>query len=416
MTKGWMGHLRKYLSYIVLCLFICGFIIMTASLSHAMLIVGDSIAAGYYADNTGDDDLGGFIPTLKTALGWAGASHNEGIAAATSETVEDNIDTFLATHSPSVVYLHVGTNDISFGRTISQLLTSFDYILSACRTANAELIVNEILPYDGETRKIFNARIEDWCFTNDVKLSPTFLDFTAIGGDVAASGYTSDGVHPTRTGYDLLGPLIAKAGIPTRKRTWGHDNFPDFAYASWKHWLLNGTSNISGDADDGTLNVPQSQTADSNVQSFYPNGNAIIVSSNVSDGSPIIYYRTSSSNFTRNNTVINWIEYTGAFTSSDLFIQIRVGNSGSTTAQVDDITVDWGIRGEDGYTISDIVTAIRETSVSASDRFTISDAGGDNWIIVSASDSFTIDDKARIKAGNINLKNVILKNVILKGN
>jgi len=323
---------------------------------HPLMGIGDSICAGHPAF-TGPEEGGPsgdpnsqYFPYLETELGETLYYYNAGIGGNTASQVDSRIQALLDSKYPQDVYVHVGVNDIAGSVTWTSYISSINSILSKCTSAGSTMYISQILPWTNgsesqqQTVKEWNASLESWCIDNNVEMFPTYQALADHDTDdlhQSSPDYDADGVHPTIDGYEAMGIKHAYPAIPSYKRTWGSSNYPYFSNESWDYCLLSGTASISGDTDTGTLILPQNDTVDTPVKCLPSGSNTITLSTAISAGTVEIYYRTSSSNFDRNNTVIAWSLYSTPITSTDQFIQMRVKGTSVTDANIDDMTMDW---------------------------------------------------------------------------
>jgi lysophospholipase L1-like esterase len=126
--------------------------------------------------------------------------------------------------------LHIGTNDFIQGRTVQSAVTNLDKIIDKLTVLrpNARLLVSSIIPLADAIKnakvKSYNQQIRDVLVPKHRGLGRkvTFVDqyknFVDSTGKVIASSL-SDGVHPSRAGYDKIGDTWAQAILSaTRKR------------------------------------------------------------------------------------------------------------------------------------------------------------------------------------------------------
>ena len=265
--------------------------------------------------------------------------------------------------------------------------------------AGATLYPMEITPdcsetYDAginfsNTIKLWNANLEDYSFLNNLPMTPSFIELSDLAKDdclLAAYNSQGDGLHPGAAGDVVYGYLAYHAAIPTRSRDWGKSSYPNFGHESWSWWLITNTSgnssivggtsdSVLGHLNGGVLTLANGDYAVSDVVSFLPNSNNISITATTSQGTPVIYYRTSTSNFVRSSgtagtygTVNNgaWTTYTGAFSltaGTAQFIQIKIANASATQLQVSQATLNWNTVATT-YTISGTVSGAVQTGVT----------------------------------------------------
>jgi hypothetical protein len=168
--------------------------------------------------------------------------------------------------------------------------------------------------------------------------------------------YSSDSglgyLHPNAAGDVILGYLMYNAAVPARTRDWGNAAYPQMGHESWSWWIgtdgghgapsLTGgtTDSVTGQLNGGSLNLPQSSSAVSDVLAFVPGSNNITITSTVTQGAVVIKYQTYANNEYRTQNSA-WITYTGPFTTSNNFVQIQLSNTQATTAIVSIVKLDW---------------------------------------------------------------------------
>jgi len=303
----------------------------------------------------------GPLPTLETYTGLT--YHNSGESGTCIATGYSNISIWLTIYAPSRVYCNYGINDIrtwadTCHSPMETWLAYYAAIKSACTSAGATLYAMQITPDCGctidfgndpsGTIKLWNAYLEDWCFTNGIPMCPTYQDMSSSSSDDCLSSNSSDGIHPNAAGDPIYGYLMYKSGIPTRSRDWGNAAYPTMGHESWSWWVITGgsisggsTDNVTGLNNGGSLSLPQSASAVSNVQAILPGSNTITITPTISQGTVIVSYRTSATNFARTSSDISWTTYTGGFTTTDNFIQIKLSNSEASTALISTASLDW---------------------------------------------------------------------------
>ena len=197
-------------------------------------------------------------------------------------------------------------------------------------------------------RKIWNAGIEKFCFDNSLKLAPSYQEMAetdvANEDDLESSFDNGDGTHPNVVGYTRLGQLLAHAAVPDRFRYWGHTSYEDFGYESWSWWLLTGSASITGDADTGSLNLPQNDTGSGSVKCIESGSKTITITPSLSQGTVDIKYRTSDTNFDRDDAA-GWSDYSAPFITTDQFIQVRLVGSSGADAIVSEVLMTWVLIG-----------------------------------------------------------------------
>lgn len=321
--------------------------------SAEILAVGDSICnGGIYSGSGGYPDGWSFTEihwtTLMSDLGHPTWTHsNQGVDGQTASYVDTNISTWITSTSPSYVYCHVGTNDAcAWSVALNDYLASMSSIKTKCGAT--PLIVNQLLPRSDyiSTVKLWNAALENWAYANNVKMSPVYQKLASTSTateDYLSSSYASDSspsIHPNLAGYTLMGHLMAHAQIPARKRVWGAtgnidaNGCQDFGYVSWAWAVLSGSASVTENADTGVVTLAQNETADLTVECLPTGSKTIHLDAVERSGTATLYYRTAATtNFAR-NAGTSWTAYSGSFSTTDQFIQVRIKNESATPAVV----------------------------------------------------------------------------------
>lgn len=189
-----------------------------------ILVDGDSVALGYNAQ------LGGFRPGLQSGLTAAGVSwttcgplsdawgnHNAVIATALSQKTS-GFQTIVANARPHIIVINQGVNDMGGvaaggqGRTAAQTHTALTAALDCAQTAAPEAFcfVNKVIvPDKNDIPAYYDARftIADYNAGLPSLLAARSRCYLI---DIGAPE-TSDGVHPTQTGYATMASQVLAA-------------------------------------------------------------------------------------------------------------------------------------------------------------------------------------------------------------
>ena len=325
---------------------------------------GDSIGLGFNGKGTpfcGDettDPANGFWPYL------GGTYSNDAKGGDKSSDVASQVADIVAGHTFTKYYLHVGINNILWDLALADYLTDLGTIKTAVQT-KGELIIDQILPtcyvLSGdicskvETIKKWNAGLEEWCRTNSIKLVNLYQDFcesstTAEGIDWPTK--SCDLLHPRQAGYAYGSTFFAHAAVPSQKRVWGATSYPDFGHVSWKWWVLTGAA-IQGNSDTGELVLDNGDSAAGTVECLPTGSKTINLAASAYSGACNISYRTSASTIFYRGSAGAWTSYTGAFSTTDQFIQVKVDNSSSPPAVVKYVAMTWSGSAPDTETDSE---------------------------------------------------------------
>lgn len=187
---------------------------------NRVIFVGDSITGG-----TGDSRYGGYsgraaltLPVNCYANAQGGAQLTSFVSGYSSSLTKSIIVGLRG--QPSVVFLHMGTNDLTIGgRTAAQIYADIQAYAGFVRADGAKIVVSTILPNAGwngtqqTTRNDLNTLIRNgWSSFAD-----GLCDFAAdpvMGPQAAASNATlyGDGLHPAPQGHANLA-VLADAAI-----------------------------------------------------------------------------------------------------------------------------------------------------------------------------------------------------------
>jgi len=343
--------------------------------SHQILCIGDSIMHGNGDTNDGTrpcsvaaTDMS--LTYANTSIGGTCTGYNDIFG----DSALNQLIVYFGSNTTSKVYSEPGVNDIGYSgcnTKLSAWLTYYQSILTNTVNAGATLYPMQILPTRNhpvggdisQIIKIWNAWLEDWAYTNSLNLVPSYIEMGSPTTDDAinVSYNTPDGIHPNYAGDSVLGYLMSKSAVPTRSRDWGNASYPDFGHESWSWWLITGTGSLNGGTTDsttghlngGSLYLSQSASAVSDVLAILPNSHPISITHTTTQGTPVISYLTSTSNFARSaetssSTIPSnngsWTIYTMPFTltpGTAQFIQIKISNSNATELHVDTLTLNW---------------------------------------------------------------------------
>jgi acyl-CoA thioesterase-1 len=164
-----------------------------AATAPTILIVGDSISAGY-----GLPPNSGWVTLLQQRLARAHYPQrvvNASISGDTSASGRARLDTLLARERPAITVIELGGNDGLRGGSLDAMRTNLDAMVVAAQKAGSRvLLVGMQLPpnYGPAYVRQFDATYADVAKTRHVALVP-FL-FEGFGDDNAL--FQPDGIHP----------------------------------------------------------------------------------------------------------------------------------------------------------------------------------------------------------------------------
>ncbi len=185
------------------------------ALAGTVLIVGDSLSAGYGLPNGS-----GWVSLLNERLVTEFPDIslvNASISGETSAGGKQRIQALLERHQPGVVVVELGANDGLRGIRIPLIRDNLAAIVDACLQSGAKtLVIGMRVPpnYGREYAEKFHAMFKEVSNREDVSLVPFLLD--GFADDRAM--FQEDGIHPSSdaqplildTVYERLRPLLHK--------------------------------------------------------------------------------------------------------------------------------------------------------------------------------------------------------------
>lgn len=173
----------------------------TVHAAPVILVVGDSLSAGY-----GLKQNEGWVSLLETRLIEQGFAHQVVNASISGETTAGALERFeplLGRHAPDTVIIELGGNDGLRGLTIGAMRKNLSQMIDMAQKAHARVVlVGMALPpnygplYDSAFRKTYRDLAEQY----GTALVPFLL--AGIENDLAA--FQSDGIHPNAASQIVL--------------------------------------------------------------------------------------------------------------------------------------------------------------------------------------------------------------------
>ncbi len=179
--------------------------------ANTVLVVGDSISAGYGVD-TGK----GWVDLLAERLrarnaGWRVV--NASVSGDTTSGGAARIDAALAEHTPRVVILELGGNDALRGQPVTMMRDNLALMVQRSRSAGARvLLLGMRIPpnYGPAYTKAFSELYRSLASTLDVALVSFLLEDVALDDRLMQP----DGIHPTTQAQ----PIMLETVWPTLER------------------------------------------------------------------------------------------------------------------------------------------------------------------------------------------------------
>lgn len=173
----------------------------TLSQQQSILIMGDSISAGF-----GIDQEQGWVNLLITRLNTLKPPYrviNASISGETSRGGANRIKPLLKQHNPDLVIIELGGNDGLRGSPIKGITKNLDYMIQQSQSSGAKVLLlgMRIPPNYGETySRLFAEQYQKLALKHDALLIPFFLK-----GIAAEPGMMqADGIHPTAQAQPLM--------------------------------------------------------------------------------------------------------------------------------------------------------------------------------------------------------------------
>ncbi|MGE0031492.1 MAG: arylesterase [Steroidobacteraceae bacterium] len=192
--------MRLFLA-LVLCLFAAAAPSARAAEPPAILVLGDSLSAGF-----GLAPGQGWVALLQQRLKKQGYGHRVVNASVSGETTDGGVqrlDRALATHKPKIVVIELGGNDGLRGLPVTRVRANLELLITKSRSAGAEVILVAIrVPtnYGKQYGDAFQQLYHDLARTHAVPLVSFLADEVALRQDL----FLEDGIHPNAVAQPIL--------------------------------------------------------------------------------------------------------------------------------------------------------------------------------------------------------------------
>ena len=180
--------------FILCLLFAEAAVAATASPAPTILVVGDSLSAGF-----GIKLEQGWVALLQKKLAQEGYGHRVVNASASGETTGGamtRLPRALAQHRPTVVILELGGNDGLRGLPVGDIHANFERMIGLATQAGARvLLIGMRMPpnYGPQYTQAFDGLYAELAREHRLALVPFFLDGIALDDGLLQD----DGIHPT---------------------------------------------------------------------------------------------------------------------------------------------------------------------------------------------------------------------------
>ena len=192
--------MQKLHIYVFLLLTFVTNVVLAQTAPAKILIMGDSLSAGY-----GIDIQQGWVNLLKTELdkNYDIKMINASVSGETSSGGKARLPALLEEHKPDIVVLELGGNDGLRGQPLKLLENNLQSMIDASKTAGATVILAgmQIPPnYGSRYSNQFKALYVSLAEKNQTGLIPFLLE--GIGGK--SELMQRDGIHPTAEAQSLI--------------------------------------------------------------------------------------------------------------------------------------------------------------------------------------------------------------------
>lgn len=161
--------------------------------SHKILVMGDSLSAGY-----GIDLKYGWVNLLQERINGTYPYHvvNASVSGETSGGGLARLPALLKEHKPSIVIIELGGNDGLRGHPVNIMRANLEQMIELSQDANAKVILlgMQIPPnYGARYTRTFVQTYPELAKKHELALVPFFLE--GVAGD--SELMQRDGIHPT---------------------------------------------------------------------------------------------------------------------------------------------------------------------------------------------------------------------------
>jgi len=177
--------------------------------STKLLILGDSLSAGY-----GLKQEQSWVRLLQDA--WQDSTISVINAAISGETTDGalaRLPRLLAQHQPSHVYIELGGNDGLQGHPVSKMRANLAQIITTSQAAGSEVILQQMqIPtnYGRRYTELFSTSFQSLAAEYKVTLLPFFLSDIALDQELMQA----DGIHPNAQAQSIIALDMQKKLTP----------------------------------------------------------------------------------------------------------------------------------------------------------------------------------------------------------
>lgn len=186
-----------------------------AQTATSILLFGDSIIAGYGLSK--EDSLSVQLEQLLKADGYDVVIINGGVSGDTTNSGRSRLEWVLEKHTPDIVLLALGGNDVLRGFSPEITKHNLDAMLNILKEKNVQIIFSQVqapLNLGVGYKKQFDAIYSELSNKYDLKLYPFLLKST-FGNNTLMQ---SDQIHPNADGVKVIAnDLIRHLGALLKK-------------------------------------------------------------------------------------------------------------------------------------------------------------------------------------------------------
>ncbi|HBR97240.1 MAG TPA: cellulose-binding protein [Gammaproteobacteria bacterium] len=145
-------------------------------------------------------------PSWPKYQGQAFDRDHEGYWGWRTDEVLSQVDGWLRNHTPDIVLLHLGSNDMFHDNTVDSTVDELRTLVDRLRAANptVAVLMAQLIPADRQNAQItqLNARIVELASEMNTDASPVMVVDHNTGFNV--SDHTYDGIHPNARGEEIM--------------------------------------------------------------------------------------------------------------------------------------------------------------------------------------------------------------------
>lgn len=205
--------MRKFLTLTIVVLCSQLFIIKNAY-SQTLLILGDSLSAGYNMPI--EQSWPSLLPQQLDKLGKVTKVINGSISGDTTGNGLDRLPTLLEQHQPNYVLIELGANDGLRGFPPQKINANLESMFAQIKAANAQPLLMQIqVPpnYGKRYSQAFGSLYPKLSEKHDIALLPFFLEQVIIKPE----WMMTDGLHPKPEAQPWIAEFMAKELSPYLK-------------------------------------------------------------------------------------------------------------------------------------------------------------------------------------------------------